>query len=424
MDTNNEILDAIEILADKKIGDNITKVLTGICTSVNINKNTCVMDSNGVSGTVYFYGSPPEVNGLYRIFVPSNDMSRSFIIVPPKFTVNPNLLDNWYFANPVNQRNGYIVPAGVEYYKVDGFVPQGPIPETVRVDYIDYAGSARFDYGGVPCYVPKDGGYVRGYTGNGYTVDRWIQGFDGTLTSTLTDDGIKVMAGNDGTYKNFEQPLPDVPINSTFTLSFLVDNYTFVNQIYTGWGIGQFNFHDNLISLTFKTGSSISGRKSVGIQVKVGKTAIIKAAKLELGSQQTLAHLENGNWVLNEIPKYEDVLSNCQRYVFNVVNSDDNYEILGGGFAMNTSQFFCFIPTPVTLRGKPTVKYSGSFRAVRNTSAAGGIVINSISVDHASNNGVSVVCVDATSSFEVGEYYTLWCIPVEETNSLIFSADL
>lgn len=104
MDTVNEILDAIEILSDKKISENITKVLTGICKSVNINNNTCVMDSNGVSSTVQFYGSPPEVNGLYRIFVPSNDMSRAFVIVPPQFTVNPNLLDNWYFGNPVNQR--------------------------------------------------------------------------------------------------------------------------------------------------------------------------------------------------------------------------------------------------------------------------------------------------------------------------------
>ena len=130
MDTNNEILDAIEILADKKIGDNITKVLTGICTSVNINKNTCVMDSNGVSGTVYFYGSPPEVNGLYRIFVPSNDMSRSFIIVPPKFTVNPNLLDNWYFGRPVDQRGGKIIPAGKSYYTT----PDITLPEVGKTD--------------------------------------------------------------------------------------------------------------------------------------------------------------------------------------------------------------------------------------------------------------------------------------------------
>lgn len=370
MDTNNEILDAIEILADKKIGENITKILTGICKSVNINNNTCTMDSNGVISTVQFYGSPPEVNELYRIFVPSNNMSRSFIVVPPKFTVNSNLLDNWYFGNPVNQRG-----------KTE-------------------------------------------YTGAGYGIDRWIQEFDGTLTSTLTDDGIKIVAGNNGTYKNFEQVLPDIPRNSTFTLSFLVDNYASVNQIYIGLGIGQFDIKDNLISVTFKTGTSISGRKSVGVQAKVGKTVTIKAAKLELGSQQTLAHLENGNWVLNEIPKYEDILLNCQRYAFNVVNSDDNFEILGSGFAMDANLLFCFIPTPTTLRGKPSISYSGSFKAVRKTSAGADIVINTMSVDHASNNGVSVICT-GTTSFEVGEFYTLWCIPGSTTaNSLIFSSDL
>lgn len=369
MDTANEILDAIEILANKKISENITKVLTGICKSVNINNNTCVMDSNGVISTVQFYGSPPEVNELYRIFVPSNNMSRSFIVAPPKFTVNPNLLDNWYFGNPVNQRG------------------------------------------------------LTEYSSGGYTVDRWIQAFDGTMTSTLTDDGIKIVAGNDGTYKNFEQVLPDVPPNSTFTLSFLVDNYASVNQIYIGIGIGKFDIKDNLISLTFKTGSSISGRKSFGIQVKVGKTVTIKAAKLELGSTQTLAHLENGNWVLNEIPKYENELSNCQRYAFSVINSDDNWEILGSGFAMGTNKLFCFIPTPTTLRGKPSISYSGSFRAVRNTSAGNGVVIDTMVVDHVSNNGVSIIC-SGTTSFEVGEFYTLWEVPTGSTNSLIFSANL
>ena len=40
----------------------------------------------------------------------------------------------------------------------------------------------------------------------------------------------------------------------------------------------------------------------------------IKAVKLELGSQQTLAHQENGVWVLNEIPKFGEQLAACQRY--------------------------------------------------------------------------------------------------------------
>lgn len=377
MDTNNEILDAIEILADKKISENITKVLTGICTSVNINKNTCVMDSNGVSGTVYFYGSPPEVNGLYRIFVPSNDMSRSFIIVPPKFIVNPNLLDNWYFGNPVNQR-------GFTEYTISW---------------------------------------------NQYSIDRWSCEGD-TVYVRIEQDGI-VLKNNNSNGFQFKQVVPDglIPVGSAVTMSVLCTSvsgichiiYAQTNEPYSGstqW--------TQIVAggVTTAHGVQISGQHKVIIRLDPGAEIKILAIKLELGSTQTLAHLENGNWVLNEIPKYEDVLSNCQRYAFNVVNSDDNYEILGSGFAMDVNQLFCFIPTPTTLRGKPSISYSGLFTAVRNTSASGGIVINTMIVDHASNNGVSVICT-GTTSFEVGEFYTLWCVSGGTTaNSLIFSSDL
>lgn len=383
MDTNNEILDAIEILADKKIGENITKILTGICKSVNINNNTCVMDSNGVISTVQFYGSPPEVNELYRIFVPSNNMSRSFIIVPPKFTVNPNLLDNWYFGNPVNQKGG--------------------------TEWLSSSSSA------IPC------------------VDRWAwwgQYITGTRLNLL-DDGLQLAkpAEGQGLYQAIIQKVEKtrVPVGATVTLSALVKAEAdasvvlAINESYNGSSM-QANVWE-LITFTVNA-PSVEQTYSVSIQRNSGGIAFtVKAVKLELGSTQTLAHLENGNWVLNEIPKYEDVLSNCQRYAFNVVNSDDNWEILGSGFAMDENRLFCFIPTSTTLRGKPSIAYSGSFRAVRNTSAGAGIVINAMVVDHASNNGVSVVCTSATS-FEVGEFYTLWCVPGEGTNSLIFSADL
>lgn len=36
------------------------------------------------------------------------------------------------------------------------------------------------------------------------------------------------------------------------------------------------------------------------------------AAKLEIGTEQTLAHQENGAWVLNELPDYEEELVKCQ----------------------------------------------------------------------------------------------------------------
>lgn len=43
-----------------------------------------------------------------------------------------------------------------------------------------------------------------------------------------------------------------------------------------------------------------------------GLTTDFKALKVEIGSQQTLAHKENGVWVLNEIPDYETELLRCQ----------------------------------------------------------------------------------------------------------------
>lgn len=260
MDTNNEILDAIEILADKKIGDNITKVLTGICTSVNIDKNTCVMDSNGVSGTVYFYGSPPEVNGLYRIFVPSNNMSRSFIIVPPKFTVNPNLLDNGYFGNPVNQRG------------------------------------------------------KTSYTGIGYGIDRWKIDIN-TGSGVSINNGLTIK--NAGSYigQYFDRlfdSLDGIPITGAIILSsghLLTGTLIYKSiinqpQIFFSDSAGGVSMYVNALSNTLTQVELATLKDNVSIL----------AAKLELGSTQTLAHLENGNWVLNEIPDFGEQLRRCQRY--------------------------------------------------------------------------------------------------------------
>lgn len=365
MDTNNEILDAIEILADKKIGENITKVLTGICTSVNINKSTCVMNSNGVSGTVYFYGSPPEVNGLYRIFVPSNDMSRSFIVVPPRFTVNPNLLDNWYFVNPVNQ-----------------------------------------------------GGQTE-YTAAGYTVDRWKLDIGGAVT---LEDGC-ICLKKTGTYWGEYFNDFDQFIGMTLTGSVLLSDGT----LRTGSFVYNGSLNQGQTFFSFELGFYILRLSSSLTQCEINSlvdNVKIKAAKLELGPTQTLAHLENGNWVLNEIPVYSDQLARCQRYMLQLVNTIDNYEILGGGAAMNTTQVFAFAPTPVSLFKKPFVlNRTGRFVLVRNTAASDGIPITGIGVDHVSSNGVSLVCTVDTS-LDVGEYYSLWCVPNDVPNSLIISANL
>ena len=78
MDVANEILDAIEIVADKKIREQTTQIYPGICKSVN--GNSCVMSINGKDNTVQFYGSAPNVGAIYRVFVPYGNMSMAFII--------------------------------------------------------------------------------------------------------------------------------------------------------------------------------------------------------------------------------------------------------------------------------------------------------------------------------------------------------
>lgn len=230
-----------------------------------------------------------------------------------KYRTNPNLLDNWYFANPVDQRKGYIVPAGVEYYKVDGFVPQGPIPETVRVDYIDYAGSARFNYGGAACYVPKDGGYVRGYMAVGYTVDRWMIGAGSNGTLSLTESGLKLTRTDGIMYLAHRISKTQIPEGTTLTysalttlglysISFVVKNDTYHEQdVGGGISLGWNYTPAEMMELTLVNNTQNSD-------------VIPIAAKLELGSTQTLAHKENGVWVLNEIPDFGEQLRRCMYY--------------------------------------------------------------------------------------------------------------
>ena len=74
----------------------------------------------------------------------------------------------------------------------------------------------------------------------------------------------------------------------------------------------------------------------------------IKAAKLELGSEQTLAHQENGVWVLNEIPDYGQELAKCQRYF---------YRWNGTFFVPTFSNGECYgcINHPVKMAGTPSI---------------------------------------------------------------------
>ena len=175
-----------------------------------------------------------------------------------QWTCNPNLLDNWYFGNPVNQRGD-----------------------------TQHTGTAAT-----------------------YFIDRWGCG-SYNQTIELTQHGLH-WSTNTGIWLTQIIENYDDLVGKVVTVSAIIDNV-----LYSATGT------------VSKTGN-IAIRTSTGVYLEVEHTekgvrfvtyfgdtpqVSILAVKLELGTQQTLAHQDaDGNWVLNEIPDYGEQLAQCQRY--------------------------------------------------------------------------------------------------------------
>ena len=189
---------------------------------------------------------------------------------------NPNLLDNWYFANPVNQR-----------------------------------------------------GQME-YTGEVYGIDRWIAQWTGAGATLIEDGCVSIYRTDWESY--LCQRITDGLGGQTVTFSALCKGNCGINLIEcdSGWAFksniaGQGNTVIDGYTLFTVTGVVPQGCKNLLVQFTSaqGAKSQFKAAKLELGSNQTLAHKdENGNWVLNEIPNYGEQLARCQRY-FQLYSSAD-----------------------------------------------------------------------------------------------------
>lgn len=161
---------------------------------------------------------------------------------------NINLLDNWYFAHPVNQRG------------------------------------------------------QTEYSGSGYTIDRWALLDAGNLaTVTLTAGGITISNPAESAYPCwFTQYAETAQDGTQKTLSFLVTAKSGNDvAIYTSATIGAPIAGSGICSVSGAPADNILAR----IVVYPGATLTVKAAKLEPGDTQTLAYQDaNGNWVLNDPP--------------------------------------------------------------------------------------------------------------------------
>ena len=167
--------------------------------------------------------------------------------------VNPNLLDNWFFIDPVNQR-----------------------------------------------------GQTQ-YSGHGYTIDRWMTDGVATVSNGISstqpfyqivkDEVIKALLGKVVTLSAMDA---GNLVSCTYRIpDSLPNQYVTLEKLYG----------DEILQIVL-----CSGDQSQLYRFGAGVNNIL-AVKAEIGSVQTLAYQDaEGKWTLNEIPSYAEQMAICKQY--------------------------------------------------------------------------------------------------------------
>lgn len=274
------------------------------------------------------------------------------------YVCNPNLLDNWYFGNPVNQRG------------------------------------------------------QTEYTALGYTIDRWK--LPAVHKLTVQDSGIKITCNSSaGVNFCFHQLVENLEVGKQYTLSALITENTTTKGVslrrgnsghnpVKGTGVYAYTFVAASTDLTSGVGMQFIDRADDN-----NNYFVLKAIKLELGSQQTLAHQDaDSNWILNEIPDYGEQLARCQRY-YQVFDYTNAYVVIAFGHAAETTVFRGLIPTLIAMRTKPTIVFTGASKSLVLYGNSSAVIASSApySVITAGTNGVGFIMT--VSGLTKNETYVL-----------------
>lgn len=256
----------------------------------------------------------------------------------------PNLLDNWYFADPINQRGGYVLPPETAYYSDTDLTTQaGTLSAYTKAVSVDGV------YGTITVssttYYVDWTKAVRGYVGAVHGMDRWRLRNSGS-TIQINEDCVSVI-GNGGIRQFIENW--KILIGKQVTLSLLTKD-----ALYTATNVYTETATTYLVGTAFGLNFG-GGRVDVFTREGFASSRDMIAMKLELGDTQTLAYQdENGNWVLNDPPPNKaSELAKCQRYY---INLDGSFGSVVPGANLGNIQAAIFdVPVPVTMRATPTI---------------------------------------------------------------------
>ncbi len=204
------------------------------------------------------------------------------------------------------------------------------------------------------------------YSGAGYGIDRW-KITNANFGMELKSDCLRLkcitpIASGNNIFCGF---FPTVKLPAgTYTISFLTKGNSGGRWYYSSNGTNGYNIGNPPLSeLSYRTftatGTETQPNFFVWEQgaVASGDYVDIIAAKLEVGTQQTLAHQENGVWVLNEIPDFQTELRKCQRWYWTSNASGSKVLHTVANHTDNTANSILYplIVLPVEMAGTPTV---------------------------------------------------------------------
>lgn len=223
---------------------------------------------------------------------------------------NRNLIMNWYFGNPVNQRGkttysgaGY----GIDRWKAEAVTPN---VTTIKDGYIELSQNALIEQ---------------------MLEDPYSLCEKQVTISALTTTGLYFATAT-------------VPSKEELSAITADKNLGNIHFVVNGNDVG---YIDLLHTKAHNT--------MLRLRAFEGYTVGAIAVKLELGNVQTLAHQENGAWVLNELPDYGEELTKCMRYL-QIISTP--YDTSGNGvaigYANNTVDLWVPIPLAVPMRISPT----------------------------------------------------------------------
>ena len=205
------------------------------------------------------------------------------------------------------------------------------------------------------------------YATNGYQIDRWNCNAT-THTLTLNSGYIRwTRSTAGGGNPRFVQPVK-LQANETYTLSILYrSNFNWLgltpsNRVVSAsnsWSFASTTFtasEDGLVGVGIQDFSVYNNVDDTGCYID------ILAMKLEDGAQQTLAHQENGVWILNEIPDYCDELAKCHYYLKRISAWSDNFPARTDSDALNFTVPGIMAQTPSSNTSQHVYCYFGANR--------------------------------------------------------------